>query len=103
VCRTPVEKSASALELHPVEAVEQSAGVLVVTSLVVGAQKPSAHASELLARDLCILLTLELVPKALVGLTAIQLALGERRRDGRACFGGDASAVPPVRGSHRIR
>ena len=76
--------AAGALELHLVETLEQGASVLVVASLtcVVGAKRHTAHAGQLLGRDLGILLALDLVPEALVGLAAVQLALGDRSRGG---------------------
>src|SRR2546429_9300222 len=80
--QTPALYASWRLELHPVESFEQGLGVLLIASLarVVGAQSHAAHAGQLLRRDLGILITLELVPEALVGLAAIHLALGDRSR-----------------------
>src|SRR5262245_32919409 len=73
-----VERRSALSEFHLVEALEQSPGILVVAGLarIVGAQCHAAHAGQLLGRDLGILLALELVPEALVGLAAVQFALG---------------------------
>src|SRR5512132_1134436 len=73
--RTPAREAAGRSELHLVETVEQGLGVLVVAGLarIVGAQRHAAHAGKLLGVDLRILLFLELVPEALVGLAAVHL------------------------------
>src|SRR5262245_17912054 len=76
------------LELHPAQTVEQGFGILLVASLasVVGAQGHTAYASELLGRNLGILLTVELLPEILVQPAAIHLRLrhrGSGRQTGR--------------------
>src|SRR5262245_2719358 len=71
-------------ERHLAQTVEQGLGILLVTGLarVVGAQGHAAHASELLGRDLGILLAVELLPEILVEPAAIHLGL-RRRRSGQ--------------------
>src|SRR5262245_6642151 len=68
-------------ERHLAQTVEQGLGILLVTGLarVVGAQGHAAHASELLGRDLGILLAVELLPEILVEPAAIHLGLRRRR------------------------
>src|SRR5215831_366978 len=79
--RAPHWSRRAILELHPVQAVEQALGILLIASLarIVGAQGHAAHAGKLLGRNLGILLVIKLFPEILVEAAAVHLGLGHDR------------------------
>src|SRR5690348_12971728 len=88
------------LELHPVQAVEQGPGILLIAGLarIVGAQGQAAYTGELLGRDLGILLAVELLPEILIEPAAVHLGLshnggGHWARKRRKRNGSDGKAL----------
>src|SRR4051812_28704322 len=79
-CTAAAGRPCRSSELHAAQLVEQGLGVELVAGLarVVRAKRQPAHASELLSRDLGVLLAIHLLPEVLIEPAAIHLGLRRR-------------------------